>query len=175
MNKPCLYILCGLPFAGKTTLAKELVNCLSIKRVALDEINTERGIWDEETGMSSEEWEATYQEAYRRIASCLRQGESVVDDSTNFTRTQRDRLRSIAEQHQARTQVIFVDIPVSEARRRWQENRQTARREDVRDEDFAYVLHHFVSPTEDEQVLRYDGTVQAREWVRLMFSASEGM
>ncbi len=168
-------MLCGLPFAGKTTLAKELADWLGIKRVALDEINTERGIWNDETGLSPEEWDATYQEAYHRIAACLRQGESVIDDSTNFTRAQRDRLRSIAEQYQATTTVIFVDVLVSEARRRWQENRQTALRADVRDEDFAHVLHHFVPPTEDEQVLRYDGSLEARAWVRLTFSASERM
>ena len=167
MEKPCLYLLCGLPFAGKTTLAKALEDWLGIRRVALDEINTERGIWNDETGLSPEEWEAAYQEVYRRIATVLSQGESVIDDSTNFTRDQRDRLRSLAEQYHARTQVIFVDVPVSEVRRRWQENRLTALRADVRDEDFAQVLDQFVPPAEGEHVLRYDGTIPVREWVHL--------
>jgi adenylylsulfate kinase-like enzyme len=86
MKKPCLYLLCGLPFAGKTTLAKALVRSLGIHRVAIDDINNERGIWDEETGLSPEEWTNTYQEAYRRIAASLKRGESVIDDSANFTR-----------------------------------------------------------------------------------------
>lgn len=175
MEKPCLYLLCGLPFAGKTTLAKALEDWLGIRRVALDEINTERGIWNDETGLSPEEWEAAYQEVYRRIATVLSQGESVIDDSTNFTRDQRDRLRSLAEQYHARTQVIFVDVPVSEVRRRWQENRLTALRADVRDEDFAQVLDQFVPPAEGEHVLRYDGTIPVREWVHLTFSRSESM
>jgi len=49
VKKPCLYLLCGLPFAGKTTLVKALEDWLEIRRVALDEINTERGIWNNET------------------------------------------------------------------------------------------------------------------------------
>jgi predicted kinase len=86
MKQSYVYMLCGLPFAGKTTLTKELVHWLGIKRVAIDEINTERGIWNDETGMSSEDWAKTYQEAYQRIAAFLSQSESVVDDSANFTR-----------------------------------------------------------------------------------------
>jgi predicted kinase len=173
MKQSYVYILCGLPFAGKTTLAKELVHWLGIKRVAIDEINSERGIWNDETGMSSEEWTKTYQEAYQRIAAFLSQSESVVDDSANFTREQRNRLRAIAKQYNAQTCVLFVDIPLSEARCRWQENRQTAVRADVRDDDFAYVIEYFDPPGEDENVLRYDGSLPPKEWTRLRFSKKE--
>lgn len=165
MKKPCLYILCGLPFAGKTTIAKELVNWLGVKRVAIDDINSERGIWDDEKGLSSEEWDKTYQEAYRRIATFLNRGESVVDDSANFTVEQRDRLRGIAQQYNASTCVIFVDTSLTETRRRWQENRQTAVRADVRDDDFAHVVEYFAPPIENENVLRYDGSMPVRDWI----------
>ena len=174
MSQPYVYLLCGLPFAGKTTLAKALEDWLGVTRVALDEINTERGIWNEETGLSPEEWTATYQEAYRRMATILSRGESVIDDSTNFTREQRDRVRSIAEQYHAHPLVIFVDVPVPEVRRRWQENRRAPMRSDVRDEDFAQVLEHFDPPTPDERVLRYDGTMPVGDWVRRMFPRSDG-
>ena len=72
MHKPCLYILCGYAFAGKTTLAKELVSQFDFKRVAIDEINNERGMWNDETGLSPQEWDRTYQEAYHRIDTLLR-------------------------------------------------------------------------------------------------------
>lgn len=172
MKKVCLYILCGLPFSGKTTLASELVSRLGISRVAIDEINNERGIWDDETGLSPEEWANTYQEAYRRIGSLLGQGRSVVDDSVNFTRELRDHLRAIAESYGAATIVIYVDVPLSEVRRRWLENRQTGMRADVRDNDFANVVEHFERPTEDENVLCYDGAISAAAWVDLVFSSN---
>jgi predicted kinase len=175
VSNPCLYLLCGLPFAGKTTVATALADWLGIKRVALDEINTERGIWNQETGLSSEEWAATYQEAYRRMATILRRGESVIDDSTNFTREQRGCVRSIAEQHHADTVVIFVDVPVPEVCQRWQENRRIPIRADVRDEDFAQVLEHFDPPTPDEHVLGYEGTTPVQDWVRHTFLHSEGV
>ncbi len=172
MHKLYLYILCGLPFAGKTTLAKELVHRLGIKRVAIDDINSERGIWDDEKGLSSEEWDKTYQEAYQRIATYLSRGEGVVDDSANFIREQRNRLRAIAKQYDASTCVIFVDVSPAEVRRRWQENRQTGVRNDVRDDDFAHVVEYFVPPTEDENVLRYDGTMSPGEWIQHIFNKS---
>ncbi len=167
MENPCLYILCGLSFAGKTTLAKEMVNVLGIKHVAIDDINTERGIWNGETGLSSEEWEKTYEIAYQRITMFLGQGESVVDDSANFTKEQRDRLRTIAERYNAQTCVIFVDVPLAEVQHRWQENRQTLLRADVRDDDFAHVVEQFEPPAANENVLRYDGSVSAEVWIRL--------
>jgi predicted kinase len=169
VKKPCLYILCGFPFAGKTTLARALIGALGIKRVAIDDINAERGVWDDERGLSAEEWTKTYNEAYRRIDAFLSQGESVIDDSVNFTRELRDRLHAIAQRRDACTIVIYVDVSLSEAQRRWQENRQTAVRADVRDDDFAHVLEHFEPPTEDEQMLRYDGILPVEEWIGLTF------
>ena len=38
-----------------STLAKALVSALGINRVAIDDINSERGVWDDERGLSSEE------------------------------------------------------------------------------------------------------------------------
>ncbi len=169
MKKPHLYILCGLPFAGKTTLARALVQRLGISRVAIDDINGERGIWNDETGLSEEEWKNTYNEAYRRIGIHLSRGESVVDDSVNFTKELRDRLRAIAQRYDAHSAVIYIDIPLTEVQRRWQENRQTLERGDVRDDDFAQVVEYFEPPTGDEQTLRYDGSIPIEEWISMNF------
>jgi predicted kinase len=163
-------MLCGLPFSGKTTVATALAHWLGINRVAIDDINDEREVWDDETGMSPEEWTKTYDEAYRRLGLALSQGKSALDDSTNFTKRLRDHLRALAERYNARTTVIYVDIPFSEARHRWQENRQTRVSADVRDSDFAYVVEQFEPPTEDENVFRYDGSISLEKWISLTFS-----
>lgn len=41
MNK--LYILCGLPFSGKTVLSKIIVNYLEFEHIDLDEVKFEFG------------------------------------------------------------------------------------------------------------------------------------
>ncbi len=172
MPEPYLYIVCGLPFAGKTTLARELESIAGIHRVAIDDINTERGIWDDQTGLSSEEWTKTYQEAYRRIGVLLKQGLSVVDDSANFTKEQRKHLHTLAASYHAQSRVIYVSTPAGVACQRWQANRQSMWRTDVRDSDFAHVLENFEPPTADEYWLRYDGSLSAENWVRLVFLQS---
>jgi len=168
VNTTHLYILCGLPFAGKTTLSKAFVREPGLSRVSIDELNNERGIWDNEKGLSPEEWTNVYNEAYRRIDALLSQGTSVIDDNANFTREQRDHLRAIAAKYDVPTTVIYVTIPLAEVRRRWQENRQTKVRGDVRDEDFAQVVDSFEAPTDDENVVHYDGSMTVEEWIRLL-------
>ena len=171
MAAPTLYILCGLPFAGKTTLANALVRRFDLHRVVIDDINGERGLWDDEIGLSPEEWANTYQEAYRRIDAFLGAGESVIDDSVNFTRSLRDQLRDIARRRAAQAIVVFVDVSLDEARRRWRANRQTAVRDDVRDADFANVADHFEPPQADEEALHYDGTTPLGVWIDVTFHA----
>jgi predicted kinase len=79
-------------------------------------------------------------------------------------------LRAIAKNYSVNTTVIYVDVPLSEVRRRWLENRQTGMRADVRDSDFANVVEHFEVPTEDENVLRYDGTIPGAAWIEQVLS-----
>lgn len=164
-----LLILCGLPFAGKTTLARELARAHGFAHVALDAINEERGVWDPVRGLSPEQWAETYAESYRRLDRLLAEGRPVVYDATNFTRAPRDRPRAIAARHGAPANVLYVAVLEAEARRRWQHNRATGRRYDVRDEDFVTVADNFEPPVEDEAVIRYDGSLPLEEWARRVF------
>jgi len=41
MNRPRLYIVCGLPFAGKSTLTRELVRQCGYHAIDVDAINTD--------------------------------------------------------------------------------------------------------------------------------------
>ncbi len=61
--------------------------------------------------------------------------------------------------------MIYVNVPDSVARKRWQENRSTKIRYDVKDEDFAEVADNFQKPTEDENVIYYDQTIQLEKWI----------
>src|SRR5690349_13392248 len=67
MPTPRLYILCGLPFAGKTTLAGVLSDRLGLARLALDDIISEWGVGLDGRPIPAEHWAAAYNEAYRRL------------------------------------------------------------------------------------------------------------
>ena len=143
MNRPHLYILCGLPFAGKSTLARELVKSGDFALVDMDAINSERGLGLDGQPISPDDWDITYAEFYRRIDWLLAAGQSVIADAANFIRAQRDQLRALAEKYYAQSIVIYVNLPAAVVRERWQRNRQSGQRYDVRDEDFAHVLDNF--------------------------------
>lgn len=61
-------------------------------------------------------------------------------------------------------------MPDTVVRKRWQKNRTTKLRSDVRDEDFAEVADNFQPPTEDEKVLIYDEREPMDIWVKQHFS-----
>lgn len=151
-----LYIVCGLPFAGKTTMSRELAEVLGdTTHVEIDQINTERGLGVDAAPISPTEWAETYRLAYQRAEEALSTGEDVVFDATNYSRVQRDILRMNANRQGVDSAVVFVDVPVEECRRRWQANRQSGDRYDVRDEDFERVVKRFDPPTPDERVILF--------------------
>ncbi|MEO7002265.1 MAG: ATP-binding protein [Ktedonobacterales bacterium] len=155
---PCLYILCGLAFAGKSTLVREMVmrSAGRLALVSLDAINGESGLGLDGRRILPAEWDMTYAEAYRRIGVLLAEGRSVIFDATSFTRRQRDELRAIAAPYNAATQVIYVTTPEAVARERLHRNREMGSRADVRDDDFALVVDALEPPGPNESPLLYD-------------------
>ncbi len=164
-----VYMMCGLPFAGKSTLGKALVRHCGWLYLELDQINTERGVGVDGEPISRQQWTESYREAYRRLKRALADGQTVVYDATNFRRIQRDQVRRIAGQYDAEVVVIHLQVPEETIRRRWQANRITKQRLDVRDEDFAEVAANFQLPGDDERVLHYDQRMTIEAWLARYF------
>jgi len=150
---PTLHALCGLPFAGKSTLAKRLAGESGAALVRLDEINHEFGAGLDGAPISAEQWRRTYAEAYRRLAAHLQAGRSVIFDHGNFTRAERDQVRAVGARAGARVRFVYVPIPADQARRRLLLNRQTRERYDVRDDDFELAVGSFEPPDGEPDVL----------------------
>lgn len=160
-----LYLLCGLPFAGKSTLGRAMADRLGLAPLEVDAINRERGLGGDGRRLSRAEWTATYREAFRRLDRELAAGRSVVYDATNFRRRMRDRLREIGAAHGAQTAVVLVEPSAAVVRARRERNRVAPERPDVHEEDFAEVADGFQAPSDDEDVLRFDGTVSVSAWI----------
>jgi len=172
MSNVRLYMMCGLPFAGKSTLARALATHLDAVRLETDAINTERGLGSNGAAITTREWAATYREAYQRLEALLRDGYTVVYDAVNYRHVQRDQLRRIARRCGVTAQVIFVATSVERARQRLELNRVQVARFDVRDEDFAEVANRFEPPTADEHVLHYNGDEPIEQWLACWFPVS---
>ena len=96
MNEGCdtgnrLIVICGLSFAGKSTLGAAICSEFGHAQVDVDETKDEifgPGVNDDED-LSPKEWTRIYTATDDKIVSLLRNGHSVVDASRNF------RLRTI--------------------------------------------------------------------------------
>lgn len=157
MNKVKLVIMCGIPFAGKTVLAKKLEKDLGFVRVDLDEVTFElMGSEVKDGDIDQAGWDKIYQEMYRRIEELLKEGKGVVHDTGNFTVYERGLISDIAKKVGAGLVTVFLDVPVEVARERMQKNRETGERSDVTDKAFDEAVAEMEKPLEQENPLVYN-------------------
>ena len=146
--QPVLVILCGVAFAGKTTLARALADARGWTYVSHDEVHAEAG---------------------PRIAAALADGRSVVYDDINPLRSKRDHLRALARKHGATACIVHVDTSEAEARRRWLLNQRQPTRCHVSAGDFLHILGQFQPPRPNEPVIRYHALMPFERWVARAF------
>ncbi len=163
-----LYILCGIPFSGKSTLAKRIVEKLGYTRIDLDEVKFEmfgKDIIDSQIDQSG--WDKIYQEMYQRIRNKLSNGNTVVHDTGNFTKYERSLVKKIADEVGVETITVLVDIPETEAYKRLTNNRETKNRFDVSDSDFQSTIKEMEKPDDTEKHLTFSPTDLIDEWIEI--------
>lgn len=168
MNK--LYIFCGIPFSGKTTLAKIVAEKFNYFRVDLDEVKFElfgKGISDRD--LEQKDWNAVYQEMYKKIESLLRRGDTVIHDTGNFTKYERDLIKQIADKLEVPTVIVFVDTTREVAYERLLSNRNTKDRFDVDDGDFDSAVKEMEVPTYEDNVIVFHQGEGVDDWIRNNF------
>jgi len=151
-----LYIICGKPFSGKSTLSKYLKKKLNAHLIGLDAINIERGIDPSQT-IPLEEWENTHHIALSRIDDLAQSGENIILDDTNLLKKLRKRFREKAMKVGYKSIVIFLNINNDELFRRYEQNIISPKRNSIPLNDFKKVLKNFENPTPDENVILYYG------------------
>jgi predicted kinase len=159
-KKPRMYVLTGLPFAGKTTLGKAIANSKQISMVALSDIICERGFSGKD--IPGSQFARMDEEAERRARGYIRRGADVVYDITPFTKTRRDRIRNLAKESEAEFILIFVDTPREETLRRYR--KQNNREYIDHKNNVMYVTDHFEPPKEEDHLLFQAGE-NISEWI----------
>ena len=114
MSEARLILTCGLPGAGKTTLATQLAADRSAVRLTKDEWLWALGStpWDEPTR------EKVEQELWRLAQEILRLGLSVVVDFGLWARIERDEMRGVARGLGVGVELHYLDTPSDELWRR---------------------------------------------------------
>jgi len=109
-----LFLICGLPGSGKTTLAKQLEREHAALRLTPDEWIATFGLdpYDDakRAAVEAQQWHVA--------ARALELGVNVVLDFGVWSRSERDTFRARAKTLGARTVLHFLDVPRDELKRR---------------------------------------------------------
>jgi predicted kinase len=159
------FLLCGLAFSGKTTLARAIAERLSLAYVGLDEINAERGVQPGGAGLPGKEWERSHAVAESRLASAFASGRGAVLDDTGCFRWLRDRYRGLAARFGFDTIVVFVDAPLDLIRARIATNLREGTRTGIKEVVFSRHVAEFEPPQPDERAVRFTPSDEIGSWI----------
>ena len=159
-----LYLLCGLAFSGKSTLAAAISRLTGAAVVSLDEINARRGLYGG-MGVPDEEWGRTHAEALGLVEEAFREGRSVVVDDTNCFRFLRDNYRQVADRHGVSSVVIHVDASRDLAFSRRRANDLNPSRASIQESVLRDLVEKFEWPAADETVLVFPADADPEAWV----------
>ncbi len=163
MNR--LYIMCGLAFSGKSTLAKKIALQTGSKLIAFDKL------WIEKDKMSPipkgvEGWKYIRSAAQDEILAALKAGESVVYDENNPRKEHRDELRRLAKEAGVSATIIYLDTSLNVIREREAANKTSQERHDVEPENFEKVMADMDIPTSDENVISFTPETNIDDFIK---------
>jgi len=169
MYKPVIFIMSGMSFAGKTTLAAQLSNKLNIPVIDPDKVSNEMGLGLNGEFIPEEIWRQIHAESEKRVKKLLKEGKSLIYDTTALNKIQRDNLRKLAISAKAKPIVIVINISRDEAYRRWADNNRTQARFRVHIDDFNMCADGFEFPGEGEEYLVFNFGEDMDTWITKNF------
>lgn len=138
-----LYILCGLPFSGKSLLSKEMENKNGAKLISFDKNWIELEVHNPELT-----YEIALEDVKNKITESLQKNISVIYDSTNTHPATREMFINLAKENDVEPVIVFIDVPLDEIKRRRAQSLIDKTHHVVSDENFNRSIEHLVPPTD---------------------------
>lgn len=143
-----LYILCGLPFAGKSILGKEMSIKTGYTLISYDDV------WQSLFHLNKN---ITYQivldDCKKQITDLLNDGFSVIYDSANPKEEHRSEFENLAKASAVNPKVIYLELSVDEINRRREKSLIDKTHHVVSDENFNNAVLQLEPPV-DAIILR---------------------
>lgn len=167
-----LYIMSGLPFSGKSTLSRKISEQLKLPRISFDEawleVEQKEGVVP---GVNDvEQWMYINKTCEERALQLLRDGHSVVYDNLGSEYKHREKMRNIANEAEASSKIVYLDVGKKEVNRRREINLSSKERHQVSDENFDKALKTFEPPRENEITIIYNPLQDMEAWIDTEFS-----
>lgn len=160
-----LYIMCGVGFSGKSTLAKKIAEYKNATLVSQDAIYFEK---EKEWNLkeeSDEDWGKVLAVSKERIIKNLLDGKSVVFDYVNVAHNEREQLKNLASGFKAEAVVIFLDTSIEVQRERQVRNRETQERHQVKQEWLDEAIKNLEIPLESEHAFIFTPETDLTDWL----------
>lgn len=167
MSNPINYLLVGLPYSGKSTMAKYLEDNLGFSHINIDQLKWNRGytnVGDDD--VPDQVWDEIFLEADRILVDLLHSGKNVANEYAWITLDWRERTKKVATEAGFETIIIYIDISKEEVMKRWKDNLIKKDHFHWPEDEFKKILNDFEQPTNDEKVLRYDQSIPLEDWVK---------
>jgi predicted kinase len=168
--QPVLYLMVGLPGAGKTTAALAIAEVTGAEHLWADEHRRARF---GQPRFDLQESHDLYSDLNTQTANLLAAGKSVVFDTAFNHYVDRHKLRSIANSQHAKTVVVWVQTSPDLARQRATtdaEKQQTRILGDMSHEHFDSLSNKLEEPRADEPTIVLDGTKISPEYIKQAFN-----
>ena len=163
MGTPRLYIVTGLPYAGKSVLSRELVRRFDFGYASVDDEITSAA--HDVTTMDQHDWDDVYARAFDRLETMLRAGRTVVFDGGSLKHVERQLLRDIALRCAADPLLVYVDTPPEVVAERHRQNVMAKERAQLHDETMSKALSMFEVPSAAERPVVYNASLDLDRWI----------
>lgn len=140
-----LFVICGLPGSGKTTLAKQLEVTHSAARFCPDEVLAD--LWNQEARAELEA--AMWADAQDLLA----RGRNVVIEFGSWARHERDELREGARRVGAAVELHYLEVPLDELVRRLEIRNTQPGETTITRAHLEEWIHVIDIPTDEEQAM----------------------
>ena len=146
--------MCGLPFAGKSVLARSLSHELGIRLLSYDfEIYLPHRHLAPPGSSVAAEYDFVQDIARRQIGALLAAGESLIYDDLLLERDDRRKLAAVAHHNRADLVLVYLDTPLGVIDQRRTENARTRTRHSVPDADMRLDASLLEPPDPAEQAI----------------------
>lgn len=143
-----LYILCGLPFSGKSLLGKEMSIKTGYSLISYDDV------WQSLFHLHQDiTYDVVLNVCKKQIYDLLHDGFTVIYDSANLKEEQRQYIKRIADDMGLNTAIVYIEISLKEVKERRKQSLLDKTHHIVSNENFTKAIEQLEKP-DDAFILR---------------------